>query len=267
MNFYKENFPYYDKMYLYIEGQGTFLGRMLNDYPGKEFVKKSDDFSVALVFLATYLMLSDGNRSKEEYEFIEDYFTKFHRGNKRLGKAAAELARHIDATTKDYTDICETIKRYARKTGKLQLIDFLCELAFADATLDKKEHKNIQLIGFKIGLEKQEFITILNSHIAKRLKEQKKRRQKKKTSRRATGAKSRKASPRGLGMGMEMACKILGIPRNCTAAELKKAYRKMARLHHPDKVAYLGKEHVEQAAERFDQIADAYQYIKRIKGF
>lgn len=265
MKFYKENFPYYDRAYLFIEGQETLLGRMLNDYPGKEFVRNSDDFSVALIFLASYLMRADGKRSRDEFEFVADYFTKYHKGNRKLGLEAANLARYIDYTAAEYGEICETIKKYARKSGKLQLIDFLCDLAFADGRYLNNEHKTIQVIGYKIGLFKSDFMPIIQSNIAQRKgTDSSEQRTKAKTK---TRSKKKARPARKSGMGMAMACSILGVPRNCTAEELKKSYRKLARMHHPDKVAYLGPEHVKKASKRFDQIADAYRYIKERKGF
>ena len=48
---------------------------------------------------------------------------------------------------------------------------------------------------------------------------------------------------------------LLGVPRNATADQIRSAYRKLARQHHPD---------VSQAAdgaERFKQITEAYEVL------
>lgn len=51
---------------------------------------------------------------------------------------------------------------------------------------------------------------------------------------------------------------ILGVPKNATLDEIKKAYRKLAREHHPDMV----KESDKAAAEkRFKEINEAYQVL------
>jgi len=49
---------------------------------------------------------------------------------------------------------------------------------------------------------------------------------------------------------------VLGVPKNATAAEIKKAYRKLAQQHHPD--ANPGNA---QAEERFKQISAAYDVV------
>jgi len=48
--------------------------------------------------------------------------------------------------------------------------------------------------------------------------------------------------------------------------EVKKAYRKMAITFHPDKVAQLGPEYEKGAKEKFQQIQDTYENIKKKRG-
>ncbi|MBL4706483.1 MAG: TerB family tellurite resistance protein [Flavobacteriales bacterium] len=273
MKFYKEAFPYYDKTYLFIDGQESFLGRLLNNYPGKEFVKNADDFNVALVFLASFMISTDGERKDSEYSFIASYFTKVFDGDEKMGKEASRLAIYLLNESDYFDDMCEMIREYARKSGKLQLIDFLCDLAYADKEFHKNEHKYIQIIGFKIGLEKQEFMTIINSHISRRPQQTKQKPPDQssangKTKAKAKSKSSRKAAPTYTSSTrLSTACKILGVTQRCTEKELKKAYRKLARLHHPDKVAYLGKGHVKKARIRFAEISAANKYIKENRGF
>ena len=56
---------------------------------------------------------------------------------------------------------------------------------------------------------------------------------------------------------------ILGIRRNASDAEIKQAYRQLAKKYHPDKVQHLGDEFKELAAKRFKEIQEAYQRLKR----
>ena len=61
--------------------------------------------------------------------------------------------------------------------------------------------------------------------------------------------------------------KILGIESTSTDEQVKKAYRKMAIKFHPDKVAQMGEEYQRGAKEKFQQIQDAYEAIKKRRGF
>src|SRR3984893_1531875 len=45
---------------------------------------------------------------------------------------------------------------------------------------------------------------------------------------------------------------VLGVPRTATAEEIKRAYRQLARKHHPD---------LQPAAERFKEINEAYEVL------
>ena len=60
---------------------------------------------------------------------------------------------------------------------------------------------------------------------------------------------------------------VVGVSKNANDKEIKKAYRKMAIKFHPDKVAQLGEEHQKAAKEKFQQIQDAYEALKKRRGF
>ena len=49
---------------------------------------------------------------------------------------------------------------------------------------------------------------------------------------------------------------IIGVPEDASAEEIKKAYRALARKHHPD----LNKD--EDAEERFKELGEAYEVLK-----
>lgn len=59
----------------------------------------------------------------------------------------------------------------------------------------------------------------------------------------------------------------LGIARGASAADIKAAYRKMAKMYHPDRVAHLGADYARLATEKFARITEAYETIRRDRGF
>ena len=56
---------------------------------------------------------------------------------------------------------------------------------------------------------------------------------------------------------------ILGISRNATEEEIKKAYRNLSRKYHPD--ANVNNPNKEQAEEKFKQVQQAYDQIMKEK--
>ncbi len=59
--------------------------------------------------------------------------------------------------------------------------------------------------------------------------------------------------------------KVLGITKEATDDEVKKAYRKMAMKYHPDRVAGMSEEMQRNAAEQMKEINRAYEIIKETR--
>ena len=59
---------------------------------------------------------------------------------------------------------------------------------------------------------------------------------------------------------------VLGVDKNASPDEIKKAYRRMAMKYHPDKVNNLGEDMKKSATEKFRSINAAYENIKNIRG-
>jgi DnaJ domain/Protein of unknown function (DUF1232) len=56
---------------------------------------------------------------------------------------------------------------------------------------------------------------------------------------------------------------VLGVSPGASQKEIRSAYRKLANQYHPDKVTHLGKEFQDLAEQRFKEIQEAYQRLKR----
>ena len=65
---------------------------------------------------------------------------------------------------------------------------------------------------------------------------------------------------------MEAAYKVLEISPNATDDEVRKAYRKLALKHHPDKVATLGEDVKKAAEKKFQEINAAKDLIYKVRG-
>ncbi|MFP2912900.1 J domain-containing protein, partial [Pyxidicoccus sp. 3LFB2] len=59
---------------------------------------------------------------------------------------------------------------------------------------------------------------------------------------------------------------VLGLTPDATDAEVKRAFRQLAAEYHPDKAAHAGRQAAEQASRRFQEVRDAYEEIRRLRG-
>jgi DnaJ like chaperone protein len=65
---------------------------------------------------------------------------------------------------------------------------------------------------------------------------------------------------------IDAAYRILELSPDASDEELKKAYRRMAIKYHPDKVEHLGPDIQRSAKEKFQQLNQAYEDIKKMRG-
>ena len=64
-------------------------------------------------------------------------------------------------------------------------------------------------------------------------------------------------------LGPTRAHQVLGVPLGASRQEISQAYRKLAFMHHPDRVAGLGPEAMEYSEERMKEINAAYAELRR----
>ena len=65
----------------------------------------------------------------------------------------------------------------------------------------------------------------------------------------------------------DSAYKILEIDRTATDAEIKKAYRTMAKKYHPDKLQHMDEAYRKGAEDKFRKVQDAYEQLQKERGF
>ena len=127
---------------------------------------------------------------------------------------------------------CVFIRNQMTLEGCLQLVDFLIDIARADGKVIDIEVKAVRYVAQLLGLTANQFESLLHM-----------------------GEES-----------LESAYAVLEISPNATDEEVKRAYKRLALQHHPDRVASLG-EDVRKAAERkFQEIGEAKDRIYKARG-
>ena len=65
----------------------------------------------------------------------------------------------------------------------------------------------------------------------------------------------------------QQAYRILGVSPDCSTEEIKRVYRRLVSIYHPDRVGSLGKEFLLLAEKKTRAINDAYRQIREERGF
>ena len=75
--------------------------------------------------------------------------------------------------------------------------------------------------------------------------------------------KSKPVEPKPVEPGSMEAHQVLGVPLGALGHEVSQAHRKLALMHHPDKMASMGPEAEEYSEERMKEINAAYDELRR----
>lgn len=204
---------------------GSLLEKKVKtEYRGGE---QQGDFIMGLLILTAAVMKADGKVMKSELNFVKEYFTK-NFGNDNLQNRLDILRQLLDKNI-DVYQTCEKIRISFPYATKLQLLHYLFGIAVADNDCTKAEKDLIERIANLIGLSQADYKSIEAMYF------------------RVT----------------DSAYVILQVERNATDEEVKRAYKRMCIKYHPDKVAHLGEEAQKAANEKFQEINNAYEQIKK----
>ncbi len=190
-----------------------------------------NDFATALLVLSGAVMKADGKVLKAELEYVKQFFNQ--QFPPHLSSEYIKQFRNILQKDFNLQQVCSTIAGVMPIQQRSLLIQYLFGIAKADGHVSEPEAKIIARIANYLGVPSSEFEQ-LKSMFYK---------------------------------DAANAYKVLGIDASAETSEIKKAYRKMAVKHHPDKFNQLGEEHLKAAKEKFQKIQDAYEIIKKERGF
>jgi DnaJ like chaperone protein len=204
--------------------------------------------------LAAFIMKEGDDVSSKEIRYVH-YFLEKQFGKRNLESRKIALNNFLKSEKSVYHTLKNIDQNQDPKT-KNQLLHFLVKIAIIDGYLKKKELLALEKVCKGIGLYPGKLISILalHSYITEQAHKQQSRNKK-------------NYSGGGSTSKLKTAYKVLGLKDTATSKEIKKAYRKLVTLHHPDKLLNFSKAKQEESKRLYLKINDAYDLIKKQKGF
>ncbi len=191
------------------------------------------DFKMSLLVMIACVLKADTEVKKSELSVVKRFLVANFGEQDALD--ALQILKNILQQPINETEVASQINLYMNYSAKLQLVRLLFDIAFADGELNHGELNIIQRISRIFGIGSTEFESLKAPYIKHQDK--------------------------------DWAYKALEIEPAATDDEIKKAYRRMAMKFHPDKVANLGEDVKKSATEKFRAVNEAYESLKKQRGF
>jgi DnaJ like chaperone protein len=189
------------------------------------------DFLVSMLVLIASVMKADGKIVRSELDYVKSFLVK--KFDPQTASEALRMLRDLVKQNIPIQDVSYQIRDRLDYHSRLELLHLLYGVAQSDGVFHESEALLLNQIGYYIGISTSDQQSIRNMFL----------------------------------YTDETPYKILGVDRNTSIEEIKKAYRKLAIEFHPDKVAYLGDNIRKDADEKFRKINEAYEKIKKEKAF
>ena len=224
--------------------------KIKNTEKNEEYIKtKTSEFTYSLLILFAIIIKADKKTKRSEILFVRKYLVdNFGIEN---AKEMMQLLKRLLEKNINAVEICEQIRINTDYYFRLELVHLLFKLAVADEQLVDEEFNEIKFIATNLSLGQLDFIRIASmfSEFGR--------------SQKSSSQHSRSSNYFSNESKLETAYKILGIPNNSDKVTVKKAYRKLSKEYHPDKVAHLGENYTKIAKEKFIKMKAAYDLIKK----
>lgn len=190
------------------------------------------DFELNLLSLASFVIKADGTVSQSELDYVRQYFVQAY-GKERANatfKVFNDVIKKRDMSSQRIATLLRSKTRYE---SRLQILHFLFSIANADGTVTTSEVNVIQQIAGYLAIQSADFQSIKAMFFK----------------------------------NPDSAYKILEIEKTATVAEIKKAYRTMAKKYHPDKLVDMDEAYRKGAEDKFRKVQEAYEKLQKERGF
>ncbi len=205
------------------------------------------DFEVSLLILSALVIKADNQVDQRELDFVRTHFISLF-GKPRANNAFKIFNEIIKNDTVSTRRVCMQIQQHMDHPSRLQLLHYLFGIAASDGFVSPSEITEIRKMAGYLHISRHDYDAaeaMFSNYNQK------------------TGYQEGNMSA----FNTENAYKILDVEKSATNDDIKKAYRKMAKKYHPDKIQHLGETHVKAGEEKFKKIKNAYEQLQLERSF
>jgi len=221
----------------------------------KEFPKNlpftKENLMMAYMALAVSVMFYNRKEEQQKIALLRRFI------HERNGSIPPDFDQIVDIFLHAPIHPVETakwIQLHAKDGTKVVLMQFLVNLCLVDKTLHPKEYEILKYLASHFNIPMKDVDGWINGQ------------------RTSTGSQSSNSSnnrqrnfePHSSVRSeslREKHAKVLGLTATSTADEIKKSYRKLVKLHHPDRFAKASKAEQDAAHKKFLEIQKAYDFL------
>ena len=241
---------------------------------------KDCNFRDSILRLLAEVMKADGKQMKCELDRVKATIRRYYKTEDERLAALKQFQTILNNKKSNVIKLCKVINKEFDYAAKSELIMELLAVAYADDNFSETEASTISKIVTNLFISRKEYKSIKNIFRKKynrgeyKYNEDKdgnyndshKNWENENKNKNSGNSKSNSNRSKSGSISASEAYDILKVEGNASDAEVKKAYRILAMMYHPDKVSSLGDEAIRQATESMKQINAAWDVVKEARG-
>ena len=213
-----------------VGGFFEFLSKNSIQIRTSSYAIKPEIFQLNLLALSALIIKADGKIEQKELDFVRSFFIGQY-GKERADSIFKTCNTQIKKETQHLDQLTRIFVQQTAYETRLQILHFLFGIANADGNISDIELQKLSQVATGMRLRLPDFESIKAMFVK----------------------------------NTDNAYKILEVDSNASLDEIKKAYRKMAKKYHPDKLRGQDPAMIKGAEEKFREVQKAYETLMRQK--
>ena len=227
--------------YSFLRFPGAILGFMVGGFfehltknsvqiRRSSYAINTETFQLNLLALSALIIKADGKIEQRELDFVRSFFIGQY-GKERADSIFRNFNTQIKKEAQRLDQLTQVFVQQTAYETRLQILHFLFGIANADGHVSNVELEKLSQIASGMRLRLPDFESIKAMFVK----------------------------------NTDNAYKILEIESNASQDDIKKAYRRMAKKYHPDKLRGQDPAMIKGAEEKFREVQKAYETLIRLK--